>query len=283
MNKLETLAVPCNMRLCLPIISNFYSLIELHLVGEDESFSSSKFVSLSNLSNLEYLSLVKCTSLGSSFPELPQNLKELRVYEYATLEQLPDLSRMKKLNTLVIQRCLSLNSLSLLPPHLKILKVSDCTSLQNLADLSTLKELAHLDLVRISSNLENQVRRDFSSRFKATLQPQDIDKWFAYIFKEGIISFVFPPNMGDNFVGITLWVIYTYKTTGLSIIRAVFSNKTEVDVELLQVSFRFLDFSYGGETVPEGEVEMKMRGAHLMQNTSSPISIPNIFFTFPVM
>lgn len=128
-----------------------------------------------------------------------------------------------------------------------------------------------------------QVRRDFSSIFQATLQPQDIEKLFAYIFKAGTISFVYPPNMGDNFLGITLWVIYTYKTTGLSIIRAVFSNKTEIDGELFQVSFRFWDFSFGGATIPEGEVEMKMCGVHFMQKTSLRISIPNIFFTLPGM
>ncbi|KAK1370460.1 hypothetical protein POM88_036552 [Heracleum sosnowskyi] len=60
------------------------------------------------------------------------------------------------------------------------------SELEDYRYLSTLKELELLDLVRISSNLENKVRRDFSSIFQATDQPGDIEKWFAYIFKAGL-------------------------------------------------------------------------------------------------
>ncbi|KAL8128239.1 disease resistance protein RPV1-like [Apium graveolens] len=157
MKELAYIHLSCNIRLCMPIILNLSSVQSLYLTDEGESFSSEKPFSLSQLSNLKVLTLDKCTSLGSSFPELPRDLTELRVYEYATLQQLPDLSSLKQLKSLDIQRCSKLNSLSLLPTHLRQLQISDCRSLQNLPDLSMLKNLKDLHLFRIGSSLANRV------------------------------------------------------------------------------------------------------------------------------
>ncbi|XP_074378551.1 uncharacterized protein LOC141720094 [Apium graveolens] len=231
----EELSLKCNLRLCETVISNLSSLVRLHLTDDGEAFSSTNPLSLSKLINLQDLTLNDCTSLGLSFPELPRNLKELKVFKHASLKQLPDLSSVKQLKSLCLERCISLQSLTFLPPHLEKLDVFGCTSLQNLPDLSILKDLKHLDIIGCSSNLKVsmidsllQVGLNYFSSFKAHLSNQEIAEWFSYKSSGGTLSFDIPPMSEDDFLGIAIWIVYTCKKTeSHSHIRAVFTNKTE--------------------------------------------------------
>ncbi|KAL1822067.1 hypothetical protein ACET3Z_008845 [Daucus carota] len=113
--------------------------------------SPTRHLSLSKLHNLQYLTLANCTSLGSSFPELPLNLMLLNICGHTALEQLPDMSYLKELIILNIHRCNNLQSLPTLPPHLKLIEVSKCKRLEELPDLSMLKELESLSFSNCSN------------------------------------------------------------------------------------------------------------------------------------
>lgn len=149
--KLKELSVRCNMRLWLPLIQGFSSLEMLYLVDDGQSVSSTQPLNLSKLYNLEDLTILDCTSIGSSILKIPVNLKYLRLFNYSTLEQLPDLCSLKQLRTLDIGRCINLQSLPQLPPHLEELKVDECASLQDVPELSMLKELRSLSFSRCST------------------------------------------------------------------------------------------------------------------------------------
>lgn len=95
--KFKELNVRCNMRLWLPLIQNFSSLEVLYIVDDGQSISLTEPLDFSKLEHLEDLTLLDCTSIGSSILKIPPNLKYLRLFNYTTLEQLPDLSSMKRL------------------------------------------------------------------------------------------------------------------------------------------------------------------------------------------
>ncbi|WOG90623.1 hypothetical protein DCAR_0309867 [Daucus carota subsp. sativus] len=143
---LKDLSLTCDESLCLwlPMILSFSSLEKLSLHFESQSFSPSEPYSLSALSSLQDLTLVNRKNSECCFPELPLNLTWLKIYGYATLEMLPDLSSLIQLKWLYIWRAISLQSLPSLPPHLEYLHVVGCTSLQDLPDLSVYKELRSL-------------------------------------------------------------------------------------------------------------------------------------------
>ena len=151
---LEYLSLSCNIRVWLPIILSFSSPRILSLRDECGSPSPTKPFSFFQLFNLQVLTLTNSTSHGSSFPELPLNLKELIVDKHASLEQVPDLSYLKQLKIMSISRCCSLQSLRKLPPHLSLLRVEDCTSLQEFPDLSMLRDLETLEVTGNGSNLK---------------------------------------------------------------------------------------------------------------------------------
>lgn len=315
--KLECLSLRCNIRLWLPTILSFSFLNTLHLADEGQSFSSTKPFSLSKLSNLQHLTLENCISHGYCFPELPLNLTDLSLYNHTTLEQLPDLSRLEQLKNLFILNCISLQSLPPLPPHLQSLEAHECTSLQDIPDLSILKELEALSFIGCS-NLKSvslkqsclQVGHDeFSYSFRATLPNREIAQWFNYKSRGCTVSFEIPPILGDNFLGVTLWVVYKccsiYKcklTDFFCYIRAVITNKTAGTIEdyniyapidsvgevrsmvecirketislkggdKIKVSFqRFLYCFSGGVEFPYEEVKVEMCGAHVIQKTPS--------------
>ncbi|KAL8128315.1 hypothetical protein AgCh_015054 [Apium graveolens] len=233
MNKLRDLYLRCNVRLCLPMILCFPSLQSLTLTDEGPILSSAKPFSLSKLINLRYLTLDNCTSLGSSLPELPLNLRKLNIYNHTSLEQLPDLSSLGKLRQLQIKGCINLQSISLLPSHLEELIIEECTSLRDVPDLSMLKELEELiirectslrdvpdlsmlkELVRLSftgcNNLKSRsLEQSFlqgKRPFEADLPNTEVAEWFNYKSSGHTLSFV----IGSNFLGLALWVVYTCK------------------------------------------------------------------------
>ncbi|KAL8091690.1 hypothetical protein AgCh_034087 [Apium graveolens] len=149
--KLKELSVRCNMRLWLPLIQGLSSLEMLYLVDDGQSVSSTQPLNLSKLYNLEDLTILDCTSIGTSILKIPMNLKYLRLFNYTTLEQLPDLSSLKQLKDLDIGRCINIQSLPQLPPHLEELKVDECASLQDVTELSMLKQLRNVSISRCST------------------------------------------------------------------------------------------------------------------------------------
>ncbi|KAL1822027.1 hypothetical protein ACET3Z_008805 [Daucus carota] len=227
------LSLRCDIKLLLPVILDISSLESLSLTDEGESFFSTKPFSLSKLFNLQFLELVNCRSLGSSFPEVPPNLRGLAVGNYATLEQLPDLSGLKQLKRLSMWNCSRLQTLPPLPPHLFLLYVYDCSSLQDLPDLSMFKELELL-MVQKCRNLESinlkqsSVQVGLKSSFEAFLPNTKIARWFSYKSNGCNISFAILPNFGDNFLGFALWFVFRYKTDkGDPVIKVVVRNETE--------------------------------------------------------
>ncbi|KAL1803643.1 hypothetical protein ACET3Z_032290 [Daucus carota] len=227
--KLEALDLSCNIRVWLPIILSSSSLRYLRLRDECGSPFPTKPFSFFQLFNLLKLSLINCTSHGSSFPELPLSLERLEVDNHASLEQVPDLSYLKHLKSMSITRCCSLQSLQKLPPHLLDLTVYACPSLQDFPDLSMLRDLVRLFVYNNDGNLkvnleENhlQVRRGYNEAFRATIQNKEIPKWFDYKNTGCTLSFDVPPNLGDNLVGVALWVVHE----AWSMVKAVITNKT---------------------------------------------------------
>nr|XP_017242468.1 PREDICTED: TMV resistance protein N-like isoform X2 [Daucus carota subsp. sativus] len=234
LNKLTTLHLNCNVRLCLPMILRFPSLEKLFLTEEGQILSSAEPVSLSHLLNLRVLALNKCTSLGSSLPELPLNLEGFHLCDHSSLEQLPDLSSLQLLERLDIQRCISLKSISLLPRHLLSLSVEECTSLQDLPDLSMLKELEYLRFTRCSNLKSITLKQSILQGaryylFTSHLPNREVAEWFDYRSSGHTVSFDIPPSSGSNFLGLAIWLVYTCEPTHVdsTYITAVISNKTE--------------------------------------------------------
>ncbi|KAL1822042.1 hypothetical protein ACET3Z_008820 [Daucus carota] len=230
--RLESLYLSCNIRLWLPTIQSFSSLKVLSITDESQSFSTEP-LSLLKLSNLRCLSLHNHSGCGPSFYKLPLNLQELCVIDNGTLEQLPDLSRLKCLRELVISACISLRSLPPLPPHLQSLFVDGCTKLQDVPDLSMLKQLEKLSIVKCSnvksiSLKESSLQATRLFSFRAHLLNRMIPEWFNYTSRECKLSFQISPALKDNFLGIALWVVYKCKETqSPSKFTAVITNKTK--------------------------------------------------------
>ena len=112
------------MRLWLPLIQSFSSLEILYIIDDDQSVSSPEPLKLSSFTTLKILH--SCVYMyRSSILEILLNLKYSRLFNYTTLEQLPELSSMKQLKILDIGRYISLQSLPHLPPHLEQLKVDE--------------------------------------------------------------------------------------------------------------------------------------------------------------
>ncbi|KAL8128311.1 hypothetical protein AgCh_015050 [Apium graveolens] len=233
MKKLDSLNLSCDVRLCLPMILSFPSLEILILTDVGQILSSSKPFSFSKLFNLYHLTLNNCTSLGSSLPELPLNLEQLYIRNHTSLEQLPDLSSLRKLEYLEIMGCINLQSISLLPSHLQWLFVKECTILQDLPDLSMLKELRNLSLIQCNNLKSRSLEQGFLKvgPFEADLPNTEVAEWFNYKSSGHAVSFVVPPNFGSNVLGLALWVVFTCKfcieNRGKSYMRAVITNGTE--------------------------------------------------------
>lgn len=62
---------------------------------------------------------------------------------------------------------------------------------------------------------------------EATLPNRVIAEWLSYKCRGHTVSFDIPPNWGDNFLGLALWVVYKCKATrSSSYSRAVITNMT---------------------------------------------------------
>lgn len=152
----------------------------------------------------------------------------------------------------------------------------------------------------------SQVGRSYFSTFKAHLPNTEIAEWFNYKSSGCTLSFDIPPNLGYDFLGVALWIVYTCKNTEPdSHIRAVLiTNKTEgmtknCDIyepyhivgelqskieclrgdrilvksgDRIMVSIQSLLYCYSSEgvKVPCGEVKVQMCGAHVIQRIQSP-------------
>ncbi|XP_074380954.1 disease resistance protein Roq1-like [Apium graveolens] len=231
--KLLDLALKCDVRVWLPLISSFSCLKSLVISAGVESLSSTEPFSLSMLHNLEVLELYNCTNFGSSLPDLPLNISVLRLSGHKRLVHLPDLSSLKRLKTLVIQRFIGLKSLSSLPPHLQLLRIYGCRSLQHLSDVSMLKELSDLSFgifnipkPAVSSFLQVLgLRKQFLRSNKVELP--EIAEWISYKSTGRSVCIDIPTMPADNFLGLALSVLVSSKTrvTNFSI-KAVVTNQT---------------------------------------------------------
>ena len=150
-----------------------------------------------------------------------------------------------------------------------------------------------------------QATRLFS--FRAHLLNRMIPEWFNYTSRECKLSFQISPALGDNFLGIALWVVYKCKETRrTSKFRAVITNKTkatgkDVDIDIavrngvelrsvvqcirakdmsvesgdrITVSIERILYCYTSnednleqKKVPSGEVEVETWGAHILRRT----------------
>ncbi|KAL8128302.1 hypothetical protein AgCh_015041 [Apium graveolens] len=309
LKKFCDLDLRCNVGLCLPMIQCFSSLERLTLTDEGHVLSSGRPFSLSKLFNLGYLTLNNCTSLGSSLPELPLNLRDLDIRNHTSLEQLPDLSSLRNLQRLKIKRCINLHSISLLPSHLQSLTVKECTSLQDESNLSVLKELEQLSFMGCNNLKSTSFEpsclqgRQPNLPFEADLPNTEVAEWFNYKSSGHTVSFVIPPSFGSNFLGLALWVVFTFKSCKenqwtpymRAVIRNDMEGKTEnYHIEVLavvgeaqsmikcipggklsmksgdriKVSFSSLLYDRFKE-VPVGEVNINMSGFHAIENRTS--------------
>lgn len=216
---LVTLSLSCDIRVWLPVILRFSSLKMLILCDGGESISAPIPFSLSKLDKLKFLELYDWTSFGSSFLELPSSLTRLSLCYHETLVHLPDLSSLKHLKKLDILGYGRLVSLPPLPPHLQSLTVHNCYSLQDLSEMSMLTELTELNT---GSYL--QVRRLFQS--SSIVDVPVIPKWFSYKSSGCTVCFNIPPLLGDAFLGLALWVLFTSKNNNRFNIKANVTNKT---------------------------------------------------------
>nr|XP_017225562.1 PREDICTED: disease resistance protein TAO1-like [Daucus carota subsp. sativus] len=291
---LQHLGLSCNIRLWLPIILSFSSLISLSLRDKCGSPSPTKPFSFFQLSNLTFFTLTNSTTHGSSFPELPLNLRSLQVESHASLEQVPDLSYLKHLKDLYIVKCCSLQSLHKLPPHLSRLTVTGCTSLQDFPDVSMLRNLEQLEVTHNGSNLkvnleENdiQLRSNRWFTFEATVPNKEIAEWFDYKNREGCtLSFEVPPNLGDDLVGVAFWVVHKCSCDRWSIVETVITNKTQGMTTALRtdthygtkgdrqssihsIKAEYISMKNGDEImISFPEAEVSMCGAHILKRPS---------------
>ncbi|XP_074380975.1 disease resistance protein Roq1-like isoform X1 [Apium graveolens] len=229
--KLVNLSLNCDVRVWLPVISSFSCLKSLVLTAGDESLSSTEPFSLSMLHNLEFLELFNCTNFGSLLPEPPLNISVLSLSRHERLVHLPNLSSLKKLKTLVIERFIGVESLSSLPPHLQSLQIYGCRSLQHLSDVSMLKELGDL-----SFGIFNIPKPAVSSFLKVIglwkqFLPSDkvelpkIAEWISYKSTGLSVCIDIPTMPADNFLGLALSVLFTSESNPFSM-KAVVTNQT---------------------------------------------------------
>ncbi|XP_074380976.1 disease resistance protein Roq1-like isoform X2 [Apium graveolens] len=229
--KLVYLSLKCDVRVWLPLISSFSCLKSLVLSAGDESLSSTEPFSLFMLHNLEVLQLYNCTNFGSSLPDLPLNISLLRLSGHERLVHLPDLSSLKRLNTLVIESFIGLKSLSSLPPNLQSLKIYNCISLQHLSDMSMLKEFSDLRFGIL--NIPKPAVLSFLQVIGLWKQflPSDkvelpkIAEWISYKSTGLSVCIDIPTMPADNFLGLALSVLFTSESNPFSM-KAVVTNQT---------------------------------------------------------
>lgn len=67
-----------------------------------------------------------------------------------------------------------------------------------------------------------------SSSFTATIPNREIAEWFSNQSSGNTVSFDIPPNMGNNLLGVALWVVYTCKSEDSNYtLEAIITNETQ--------------------------------------------------------
>ena len=134
-----------------------------------------------------------------------------------------------------------------------------------------------------------------------------IPEWFDYTSRECKLSFQISPALGENLLGIALWVVFKCKETcSESNFRAVITNKTKatrkdvdinvetlsgvelrstvqctrakdmsvesgdritISIERILYCYTWSEDDFEGKVVPSGKVEVETWGAHILRKT----------------
>ncbi|BBG96081.1 hypothetical protein Prudu_004784 [Prunus dulcis] len=144
--------------------------------------------SLSRLSQLQDLSLLRCSNLRA-IPDLPTNLKVLKAKYCLELEKMPDFSEMSNIKELYLSGSDKLTEIPGLDKSLNsmtMIYMDGCTNLT--ADFR-------------KNILQGWTSCGYGGIF---LSGNDIPDWFDYVHDDDIVYFTVPRSVGRNFKGLTL-------------------------------------------------------------------------------
>ncbi|XP_059296326.1 disease resistance protein RPV1-like isoform X1 [Lycium ferocissimum] len=205
-------------------------------------FSNNKFHSipfdLCDLSSLKYLNLSECPNL-KSIPEVPLTLQKLVAYKCKSLERLPNLSQLKRLEELELGRCEMLTEIQGLENLDSIRRVYlwSCKTFGRTLDVSNLSQLKNLDLSHCERLIEirglenihsiryinlfnckalgNPFTEDFfrahyvhGSELQLGLCNSKVPDWFSYQVDGCSMCFNMPQQVESTFLGMFLWIVY---------------------------------------------------------------------------
>ncbi|OIT22858.1 PREDICTED: TMV resistance protein N-like isoform X1 [Nicotiana attenuata] len=205
-------------------------------------FSNNKFhaihFNLCDLSSLKYLNLSECPNL-KSIPEIPPTLQNLRAYKCKSLERLPNLSGLKRLEELELYCCEMLTEIQGLENLDSVRRISlwSCKSFGRLLDVSNLSKLKNLDLshcerlieIRGLENLHSiryinlfnckalknpftenffKAHYEHGSELQLGLCNSNVPNWFSYKVDGCSMCFNMPLQGESTFLGMFLWVVY---------------------------------------------------------------------------
>ncbi|KAK4343700.1 hypothetical protein RND71_036794 [Anisodus tanguticus] len=193
---------------------------------------------LSDLSSLKYLNLSECPNL-KTIPEVPLTLQKLIAYKCKLLERLPNLSDLKRLEELVLDRCEMLAEIQGLENLDSVRRVYlwSCKTFGRTLDVSNLSQLKNLDLSQcerlieirgLENNhsiryinlfnckaLENPFTEDFfkahyehGRELQLGLCSSKVPDWFSYQVDGRSICFNMPLQVESTFLGMFLWIVY---------------------------------------------------------------------------
>ncbi|XP_060176907.1 disease resistance protein RPV1-like isoform X2 [Lycium barbarum] len=205
-------------------------------------FSNNKFHSipfdLCDLSSLKYLNLSECPNL-KGIPEIPLTLQKLVAYKCKSLERLPNLSQLKRLEELELYRCEMLTEIQGLENLDSIRRVYlwSCKTFGRTLDVSNLSQLKNLDLSHCERLIEirglenihsiryinlfnckalgNPFTEDFfrahyvhGSELQLGLCNSKVPNWFSYQVDGCSMCFNMPLQVERTFLGMFLWIVY---------------------------------------------------------------------------
>ncbi|KAJ8528537.1 hypothetical protein K7X08_022229 [Anisodus acutangulus] len=193
---------------------------------------------LSDLSSLKYLNLSECPNL-KTIPEVPLTLQKLIAYKCKLLERLPNLSDLKRLEELELDRCEMLAEIQGLENLDSVRRVYlwSCKTFGRTLDVSNLSQLKNLDLSQcerlieirgLENNhsiryinlfnckaLENPFTEDFfkahyehGRELQLGLCSSKVPDWFSYQVDGRSICFNMPLQVESTFLGMFLWIVY---------------------------------------------------------------------------
>ncbi|KAK4746760.1 hypothetical protein SAY87_025797 [Trapa incisa] len=131
----------------LPCLSKLTNLLELQF-EECSKNKGFEILGIEDLHSLCEFRVVNCNSNHMDGLRLPENLNFMMIKDSQSLRRSPDLSRLRKLEQLVLSGCKRLAEAPGLGnlKGLKLLEISDCSSLERIENLSRLKHLVELDI-----------------------------------------------------------------------------------------------------------------------------------------